>query len=144
MALEHPVTKELFCKRLAALCARSGMSGFPKDEGDQHILLKSVALTIGQGGILNEQEINEKLKYWINRISQIEKLDHSSLRRWLIDAGYLTRSSDGSQYHTVASAPRSGFFDEAVESVDVEAELQNAREEIELRKQAYLSKAGKA
>jgi hypothetical protein len=39
------INREYFVKRLAILCLKSGLSGFPKDETDRHILLKSAALT---------------------------------------------------------------------------------------------------
>ena len=39
MNANQTVTEPLFLKRLTNLCLRSGMTGFPKDELDQHILL---------------------------------------------------------------------------------------------------------
>jgi hypothetical protein len=45
MNANQPVTEQLFVKRLTNLCLRSGLTGFPKDDLDQHILLKSAALT---------------------------------------------------------------------------------------------------
>jgi hypothetical protein len=145
MEQNNIVNVELFKKKLLALCLRSGLSGLPKDELDQQILLKSIALTIGNSASLNEQEVNEKIKYWINRVSQMDKLDHSSLRRWLVDAGYLTRTSDGARYQVQPGAPRQGFFDPGVNEMDIPSMLQAGRDEIEQRKQAYLARnAGKA
>ena len=109
----------------------------PKDETDQHILLKSVVLSFDNRGIFGEQDINEKLKYWIQQISRIKEIDHSSLRRFLVDAGYLTRTKDGSQYQVPPSAPRPQFFEDAVEQIDPAEVLRAAQEEIERRKRAY-------
>jgi hypothetical protein len=137
------VTQEYFIKRISDLCLRSGMSGLPKDDVDQQILLKSVALSFGQTGVLTEQEVNEKLKFWINRISQIKDLDHSALRRWMVDAGYLTRNKDGSNYQ-IAAGLRPQLFDAAVEAVNVQETVNAALEEKERRKRAFMEKAGKA
>jgi hypothetical protein len=137
------VSKEYFIKRISDLCLRSGMSGFPKDDVDQQILLKSVALSFGQSNVLSEPEVNEKLKFWINRISQIKGIDHSALRRWLVDGGYLTRNKDGSNYQ-VAAGQRPQLFDAAVEEVNVAETVAAALEEKERRKRAFMEKAGKA
>lgn len=142
MSAETLITREYFIKRFAALCLRSGMTGFPKDELDQHILLKSIVLTIDPSGTYTQQEIDEKIKYWINRISQIQKLDHSSVRRWLVDGGHLTRNADGSCYQVVVTRSRPPFFEEAVAQIDLLEVVKTAQEEIAKKKLAYLEKSG--
>ncbi len=142
MKIDKLLSKETFQNRLLTLCLRSGLSGFPKDELDQHILLKSAALTIGSAGVFSESEINEKLKFWIDQVSQIPKLDHGSLRRWLVDAGYLIRTADGLRYQLTDTTAQAGFFDAAVDQLDIPAVLNAGRAEIERRKQAYLAKNG--
>jgi hypothetical protein len=52
----QPITIEYFIKRLAALCLKSGLPGFPKDEIDQHLLLKSAILMMDQTGSKTEKE----------------------------------------------------------------------------------------
>jgi hypothetical protein len=136
-----PITKEYFSKRLVDLCLRSGLAGFPKDDVDQHILLKSAALIIGPSGAFTEREIDEKLKFWINNVSQIQKLDHATLRRRLIDTGYLTRNKDGSAYQVSESAPRAELFESGIDQIDVVEVITNAREEIARRKREYMQKA---
>ena len=141
MSQPLPITKEYFVKRVADLCLRSGLTGFPKDDIDQQILLKSMALVIGKSRVLKEKEINESLQYWMLAISKIQKLDHSSLRRWLVDAGYLTRTSDGSSYQVVEHGPHDDWFAPEVETIDLAEEMRLKREEFERRKQEYLKKA---
>ena len=137
-----PITKEFFIKRVADLCLRSGLTGFPKEDIDQQILLKSMALVIGKSHSLTEKEVNEKLQYWMLAISKIKKLDHSSLRRWLVDAGYMTRTRDGSSYQIVEHGPHDDWFAAEVETIDLAEEMQVKREEYERRKQEYLQKSG--
>jgi hypothetical protein len=133
------VSMEYFLKRLADLCLKSGLAGFPKDEVDQHILLKSAMLTFGEG-VLTESEVNDKLKVWVNQISHIKNIDHVTLRRRLVDTGYLTRSKDGAAYQRAAD-PRPGTFEAAIDQIDVPEALRMAREEIERRKREYLEKS---
>jgi hypothetical protein len=139
---EQPVSKATFIQRFANLCLRSGLSGFPKDELDQQILLKSIVLTLDSSTTLTEKEINEKLNYWINTISQIKKFDHSTLRRRLVDEGYLTRDKDGTRYQVAQPGPHAQLFEAEVDQMDVLEVITNAREEMARRKQAFMEKAG--
>ena len=143
MNSEHPMTKEAFIKRFVDLCVRSGLTGIPKDEADQHVLFKSMLLTIGPAGTYTELDINEKLEYWINRISQIKKLDRNSLRRYLVDAGYLTRAKDGSAYLVAQSGPAVEFFEESINQLNLPEVIKTAQEDIARRKREYLEKSGK-
>jgi hypothetical protein len=140
MSDNNVITKDRFLKRIGDLCLKSGLSGFPKDEADQHILLKSVVLVIGPGEALPEKEINEKLQLW-NLITRSKGLDHSTLRRRLVDAGYLERSKDGSAYRVRPAGPGKFEFEAAIEQIDLAEALDAARAEIERRKQEYLAKS---
>jgi hypothetical protein len=141
MNANQPVTDQIFIKRLINLCLRSGLTGFPKDELDQHILLKSAAITLVRSAVYTETEINEKLKTWIDQIARIEGIDHGTLRRSLIDNGYLIRDKDGSSYQVSPTGPRLVHFDSSIEQLDPLQVLKDARREIEERKRAYLEKA---
>lgn len=140
MHTQQPITKAYFIKRLIALCLRSGLSGFPKSSLDQHILLKSAVLTLGEADGFTEKEINEKLIYWIEYVGHIKELDYSALRRWLIDAGYLTRSKDGAWYQKAPSGSQSQAFDETVDQIDVIAVIAAGQAEIMQRRKAYQEK----
>jgi hypothetical protein len=135
------VNREQFSKRLVNLCLRSGLTGMPKDEADQHILLKSAVLHIHASGELTEKEINDKLQDWLSRVCEIKNFDRVTLRRWLVDTGYLTRNSNGTSYQVAVPAPRPDLFETSVDEIDVLETIQSAREEMERRKQAYLAKS---
>ena len=141
MNTQPKFTTEQFSKRLANLCLRSGLAGMPKDEMDQHILLKSAALIVPTAGSLTEKEINEALQVWLTQVCVIKNFDRVTLRRWLVDAGYLTRSSNGTSYQVAQPAPRPELFDPSVDQIDILESIRAAREEIERRKQAFLAKA---
>lgn len=135
-----PITKDYFTKRLADLCLKSGLKGFPKDQTDQQILLKSAMLIIGQSGSFTEQEINEKLDTWVH-ICQIKGIDRVTLRRRLVDTGHLIRSKDGASYQIATPGPEPHLFEDAINQLDIGRVIENAREEIARRKREYLEKA---
>jgi hypothetical protein len=135
------ITKEYFVRRLIDLCLKSGLQGFPKDERDQHILLKSAVLMIGSGNNFTEKEINDKLDIWVKDVSQIKNIDRVTLRRRLVDTGYLTRSKDGSSYQVSQPGPRSDLYESAIDQIDPAEIITTAREEIARRKKEYLEKA---
>lgn len=135
-----PITKEYFIKRLIDLCLRSGLSEFPKDNTAQHILLKSVVLTLGQLDAFTEKEINEKLKYWISCICKIKNIDHITLRRMLIDSAYLARKNDCSCYQVQPEAPGSQYFEDSINQINIMEVIKTGREEIARRKREYMQK----
>lgn len=143
MKPDQTVTREYFIKRVADLCLRSGMSGLPKDDLDRHILYKSAVLAFDPNAVFTEKEVTARLESWVHTISQIKNIDGVTLRRYLIDTGYLTRSKDGTQYRVARPGPQPPFYEEGVEAVDVAEEIASARAEIERRKQAYLNKTRK-
>lgn len=142
MTNEQPMTKDRFVKRLTDLCLRSALPGFPKDDLNQQILLKSAILMLDPSVTFSEKEINGKLDIWVKEVSHIETIDCVTVRRALVDAGYLTRAKDGSSYQVADPQPRSGLFDEAVNQLDIFETISIAREEIARRKREYLAKSG--
>ncbi|MBE0411452.1 MAG: DUF2087 domain-containing protein [Anaerolineales bacterium] len=138
MKANRLMNKEEFIKRLATLCLKSGLSDLPKDLRDQHILLKSIELTLEPSGTFTEKEINEQIKKWVDDVSQIKGLDQATLRRRLIDTGYLKRSKDGTTYQLTPGSSQKEYFDESVDQLDIPMEIEKAREEIETRKRDYL------
>lgn len=141
MISTKPITQEYFIKRLSELCIKSGLAGFPKDDTSLHILLKSAVVTLGKSDSFTEKEVNAKLESWVKDISQMKGMDHVSLRRMLIDTGYLTRNGDGSSYQTSQPDPRPDLFDTSIDQLDIKKEIEAAREKIALRKREFLEKS---
>ena len=143
MTDKNIISKDQFLKRMGDLCLRSGLSGFPKDDADQHILLKSAVLLIGQPGVLTEQEINEKLRLWC-QITRIKGIDHGTLRRRLVDTGYLARNKDGSAYQVCLAGAGKYAFEATIDQIDFAGAIAAAREEIERRKRLFIEKSWRA
>jgi hypothetical protein len=135
------LSAEQFGKRLVNLCLRSGLGGMPKDEADQHILLKSAILLVKVEGPLTEKAINETLEIWLTQVCVIKNFDRVTLRRWLVDTGYLTRNSDGTGYQVAKPGPKPDLFEGSVDQIDILETIRAAKDEQERRKQTYLDKA---
>jgi len=141
MGINLTISREYFMKRITDLCLKSGLAGFPKDETSLHILLKSAVLMMGQPDQLTEREVNVKLEVWVNEVAQSNNVDRVSLRRELVDRGYLSRSADGSVYQIVRPGPHPELFDESIDQLDISKEIAIAREELARRKREYLAKS---
>jgi hypothetical protein len=113
------ISTDEFRTRLAELCLKSGMVGFPRRSRHKHILLKSVTLTLGAGKEYTEPEIADRLAFWLVDIGRSIEFDHVSLRRELVDARYLEREANGSSYRVADPGPARDLFAPDVESVDV-------------------------
>ena len=124
--------------RLAELCLKSGLTGFPRKHRDQHILLKSVALTLDSARRYTESEIDDKLLFWLNDIARSIDFDHVSLRRMLVDERYLVRERSGSSYIVNSARGIQAEFELEVDEVDVYESIGVSTKLIQQRKQAHL------
>lgn len=137
---QQVITRDQFEREIVKLLLRGGLSDLPKKPLAQYVLLKSVMLHLGPVAGMSEQEVNERLDAWRATVADGDAPDHATLRRGLIDGGFLMRSSDGASYGRDPAGPRLWQFEPAVDEVDVPALLAAAREEAERRRQAYLGR----
>ncbi|MGB9639517.1 MAG: DUF2087 domain-containing protein [Anaerolineales bacterium] len=134
------ISKETFVKRLVTLLVKSGLSEFPKNKNDQLIILQSVLLTFKGAKKLTEKEVNEQIDTWIRGVGQVNYIDRVSIRRLLIDYGFLERAKDGSVYSLVEPQPYAELFADEINEVQVFEELERAREEIRSKRERYQAK----
>ena len=126
-----------FKKRLVDFCLRHRLSRFPRKLRDQHILLRSVALTLDLTAEYTEEQINDMLTSWLREVGRSFRFDHVNLRRLLVDEGYLDRTSDGSRYWLSALSRNHPVFEPAVEDIDVYEVVRASVELIEMQKRHY-------
>jgi hypothetical protein len=131
-----------FKDRLGVLCQKGGGRGFPRKSRDQHILFKSIALTLETYRDYTEKDLNECLAKWLDEVGQAVELDHVTLRRYLVDAGYLIRDTAGRSYRVEIEQTR-GLFEAEVEEINPAAVVEEAYRRTEERKQEYLEKRAK-
>ena len=83
-----------------------------------------------------EQEVNESLKSWLSQCRSFN-VDHVSLRRRLVEEGYLVRSADGSCYRVSVPAQAQEIFDPSLDGIDLLETLQAGVDSIEQKKREW-------
>ena len=123
-----------FERRMVALCLGGVGPGLPRRQRDRHILLKSVVLVLGHGRSYTEAAINDLLESWLDAVGPAVRLDHVSLRRHLIDQGYVERDAAGEGYRVCPSQTPGRVFEPGVDEVNPLAAVRAARVEREERR----------
>ena len=131
-----------FKKKIIDLCVRSMTVGMPRKMRDRHVLLKGIALSFDKDKQYSEKEINDTIRSWLNNIGEKIQIDHVSIRRELIDGGYLNRTPDGSTYQLGAEPVSEVSFDNSVNDLDVSEIVSQGKEEIERKKREFMQKKG--
>jgi hypothetical protein len=138
---EGTIDSSEFERRIAAFCLGGVGPGLPRKQRDRHIFLKSVALHLGHGREYTESSINTALESWLEAVGEGVRIDHVSLRRYLVDEGYVVRDRAGSTYRVLPSSVWSDLFEPAVDAVDVVRAIHAAAaERTERRKRARSGK----
>ena len=125
-----------FKHRLEAICLSHGGGGLPRKRRDQDILFKSIMLVIDPARTYTESELNQVLEKWLSEVGQTVEIDHVSLRRHLVDAGYLSRDLAGASYQVCQEAI-SDLFEPAVDELDPVRVIEDARQFREEKKRQY-------
>jgi hypothetical protein len=116
-----------------------GARDLPKKHRDRHILFFSAILGLDKRQKYREQELNDCLRRWSQRFGSGMNLDHVSLRRYLVDEGYILRDSAGACYE-LAQGDLPYAFDPSIQSLDLDALIDEERAIREKRKQEHLKR----
>ena len=131
------ITVDEFKQRLEALCLSAGGRGLPRRRRDWDILFKSITLALEAGRDYSEKEVNQVVEEWLAGIGQAIEIDYVTLRRHLVDAGYLVRDLAGTSYR-LGLEVITELFEPATDAVDPAAVVEEARSRKEQRKRQYL------
>ncbi len=134
---------EEFKRGLASVCLRRGAPGLPGKRQHRDILFKSILLTLEPSRSYTERELNDALKSWKTDVARFVEMDHASLRRELVDAGWLRRTPDGASYRA-GDPPEGTLFDPAVDALAPREVVEAAEREAEERKRRHLAGEGGA
>lgn len=134
---EAKITADEFKRRLEALCLSPGGRGLPRKRRDWDILFKSITLTLEPGRAYSEKEVNQALEEWLADIGQAIEIDYVTLRRHLVDNGYLVRDPAGISYR-VGFEAIADLFEAAADTINPAAVVEEARRRKEQRKRQYL------
>lgn len=123
-----------FCRLLENI---SRGKGFPRKRKKQHVLLKSVVLLLKPGQDYSEHQINDTLQTWIGTVGKSLEIDHVSLRRRLVDEGYLTRDKAGKHYR-VDEGNMDSIFEHDINAVNPVTIIEETEQRRALRKREFL------
>jgi hypothetical protein len=133
----EPISSREFKQRLARLCLTSKLTGLPRNRRDRRIVLKSLTLGWTPGRRLAEHEINIALTRWLREVGRSMETDHVTLRRALVDEGFLERAAGGEWYQLGPRSAREDWFAPDVDAIDPETVLRDAVDELEMRRIRY-------
>jgi hypothetical protein len=135
---DAPVTVTEFESRLIALLAPGGGPGLPRRPRDRHILFHCAVRTLAPGRGYPQSAVNERLDAWLNGVGSALELDCVSLRREMVDTGYLERDPAGLEYRPRTQGNGAVTFLPEVGDVDPETVLREARARAEARRRRAL------
>jgi hypothetical protein len=131
---ESFITAEYFQKRLARLCLTGGVTALPRSTQDRQVLFKSMQLMFRPAVEYSEREVTELLERWLAQVAPNLECDAVTLRRFLVDHGYLLRPADGSRYTTGSDE---GRFEAGVDHLDPAEIIARAQAQGKARKAAF-------
>ena len=130
------ISAEEFRERFLAICGRGGGQGLPRKQRDQHILFRAAVQGLGRASY-SELELNNALENWLSVVDIGGRIDHVSLRRCLVDAGYLRRDAGGSRYEVCPAGREEVLFAASVRDVDALEVIHTAHERAAERKRKW-------
>jgi hypothetical protein len=131
------ISSDEFKRRLPQLCLTARTAELPRRQRDRHILLKALSLSFEARRFYTELEVNRIIEGWLNQVGRSLEIDHVTLRRTLIDEGYLTRAPEGVAYQVGRPHDVGFFFSEDVATIDTETVIREAIAEIARRRDLY-------
>lgn len=131
-----------FKKGIIKLFAKGKGQDLPKNQKLRDIYFKTAALMLSTGKIISEKEANTILKEWLEGFSKNVELDHVSLRRELVDNGYIERDSANTEYQIKRDSQYKEdlFAADIVENIDPEEVVESYKKEVKERKRKYMNK----
>ena len=130
------IRAEEFRERLLALVAPGGGHSLPRKSRDRHILFRAAVQSLGRASY-TESELNDALASWLSLVDLDGRVDHASLRRYLVDAGYLQRDAAGRAYLVCSAGRGEVLFDADVQEVDTVEVVQSAHLQAAERKRMW-------
>ena len=131
---ERIISVEEFEERLAAICLKGAGASFPRRSRDRQILYRSIIQTLDSTRKYSESELNDAIQDWLLNVGTCLKMDHVTLRRYLIDEKYLSRDANGTAYHVNAMRIDSIGFAPSIAAIDPLTVIQTAKDRMAERK----------
>ena len=97
----HPlrIGPDEYARRIRALLGRGGLSNsLPRRERDRWILYHAIARRFATGELLGEREADARIAEFLLGPGQHLEIDRVTLRRALVDEGFIDRDPSGHSY----------------------------------------------
>ena len=128
-----PQAREKVREALGRMLANGPLTHLPAKEADLEMLLALAGSRFAPAREYREREINEVLQEWLSTFCLPGGVDHVTLRRCLVDAGFLTRNKAGSSYTATMGRVGEVLADD-VRDVEPAGILEEIRRDRESRK----------
>ena len=93
------IAPDEYARRIRALLGRGGLSNaLPRRERDRWILLHAIARRFAPGELLSEPDANARIARFLVGPGHYTEIDRVTLRRALVDEGFLDRDPAGHSY----------------------------------------------
>jgi len=136
--VEPVITAREFEDRLRILCA-GATTIFPRRHRDRHILYRSIISTLDIETRYTEGKLNVALTLWLSDIGAGMEIDHVTLRRYMVDEGYLSRDSMGSTYRVNSNGRGLVEFEKSVSLMDPSNIVTDARQKVAEKKRQHMN-----
>jgi len=104
-------------------------------ESDRHSFrYRSIVQTLDVTKNYSERMLNAELQQWLFEVGGGMDIDHVTLRRYLVDEGYLVRDAKGSAYTVNLTGRGHIGFEETVAAIDSLTVIQAAKSRVAARK----------
>lgn len=130
------ITTSQFEASISKTFASGSSFDYPRKPQDRVVFLGALSIALAKQESYNEVQLNEAIENWLRGFGSGTTLDHVTLRRYLVDAGYLRRDEAGLRY-SVDVAALAGEFEESVLALDAHEIVRQARLDREARKQTH-------
>jgi len=107
------IPADAFAERLISLCVRGGAGReLPRKRRDRWILYRALQSRLVAGGPLSEREVTARIQDWLLDAGRDFATDAVTLRRELVDEGFLERDEYGREYRASRAHERNVCFEE--------------------------------
>lgn len=97
--MKEPITAEEYERRSRVWFAEGRAYVYlPRRPRDRWIVLHALASSLPKDRALSEKEVNAAIQAWLGGQGKTFYIDHVSLRRELVDGGFLERDPAGHSY----------------------------------------------
>lgn len=118
MDAPETIRAEDYARRLRTLLGSGNAGGLPRRRRDRWILLHAIASRFGPDDRLREKDATARIEDFLLGPGRWLDVDAVTLRRLLVDEGFVDRSDRGTDYSASVRHQRRVRFDGAMPSVE--------------------------